>query len=749
MRRLFVTALAVVLPAVIPSPAGAVSSRSWSASTVEAFSRGTLDGTAIDAEGTVRLAPEVRTVWGPADGIVWAVQPDGPDAAFVALSGPGRVLRVEEGRDAVTWHEAGADTLISSLAADAAGGIYYGLSPQGTVHHATAAGAGESLFETGARFVWAISARAGGTLWVGTGMPGRLLRRAPDGTVEEMFDTGDDPVRCIAPLPDGGLVFGTGGRGRVIRVGSDGAVFVLLDAEETEIVSLVVDAAGVVHALAARGPKLPASPKTEQAQTNGAADYSVRVVATPPPDADGEQAPPETPPAPNPAAQPTRLQSPAGAAIYRIAPDGSSRKIWERTHAMPFALADGGDGRLLVATGDSGRIFVVDAEGRSSRLLRIASDQASSLIRGPNGSVWVGGTTDARVERFGPVMRSEGSYVSPPIDAGGSADWGTVQWEAGVPPGGDLSVDVRLGNTAEPDETWTGWMALAVDGRTADAGSVGPPARWAQVRIGMTSGGTVSPILRKLELFYQPRNRPPTIGSLSVENAGVAWVLAPTQSSNRFGPLVVSDPVARSVTAELSKRSRAGSPIRKSYEAGARTISWDVTDPDDDRTTCSLEIRGEGDAIWFPLVDGLDDSFYSWDVRAMSDGPYRVRLTASDATDNAEDRALNSSRVSDVFVIDNTRPRADGFEVAQARDEIVVEFDARDPGGGVAAVEVAIDGGSYRPVTPLDGVADSELERCRVSIPRIDGDSSRAPRFLAVRVTDGAGNLGGEWKRID
>ena len=52
---------------------------------------------------------------------------------------------------------------------------------------------------------------------------------------------------------------------------------------------------------------------------------------------------------------------------------------------------------------------------------------------------------------------------------------------------------------------------------------------------------------------------------------------------------------------------------------------------------------------------------------------------------------------------------------------------------------MALDGGEWRPLYPLDGVADSELEKFEVEC-----GGAAAARSLMVRVTDAAGNLGGE-----
>ena len=72
--------------------------------------------------------------------MVWAVQPAGEDAAFVAMSGPGRVLYVRGGADPETIFAAEDETLVTSMIAEGPDTVVFGLSPEGTVKRATRMG---------------------------------------------------------------------------------------------------------------------------------------------------------------------------------------------------------------------------------------------------------------------------------------------------------------------------------------------------------------------------------------------------------------------------------------------------------------------------------------------------------------------------------------------------------------------------------------------------------------------------------
>ncbi len=714
---------------------------SWTISSAEEFRQGTLEGTAQDGEGRVRLAPTLDRLWGPGEGIVWDLEPADPDGVFVALSTPTRVLRVAPGREPQVWYESGDEGLVAAILPDGDGGLYFGLSPDGRLFHAEGPGDYAEAVDTGALFIWALAPAADGSVWIGTGLPGRLLRFGPEGQLRTVFDSADDPVRCILPLDDGAVVFGTGGRGQVIRVDAAGRAFVIFDADEAEIVALEIDASGSIYALAAQGSKQLAAAKSTAVPT---ASNTVRVTAKAPAenDADDAERDQAAPDAQRADSSPRSFRTTPGGALYRIARTGDYRKIWSSPREVPFGLAWNADDTILVATGDSGRIHAVDHRGRSSILLKIPSDQASALTRAPDGRIFVGGTTDARVERIGPGLRSVGRYLSRAHDVGTIADWGRMRWETELPAGTEVRAAVRVGNTAEPDGTWSDWVDL---GSLSGARMELPAARWIQAGLELrASQAGLSPLLRSLELFFQPHNRRPVITELVVQPAGVVWTRNVSSSSRQTGPLVTLDPVVRKTVAGLKKTVGAKS-VRKSYELGARTASWKVSDPDGDALTCRLDIRREGSSVWIPLAVGIEEDFLGWDARGMRDGLYRVRLEAVDARDNPAGKQLEDRQISAAFHIDNTRPSIGDPRIQRNGRRYELEFVASDPGGNLAAAEVAVDSGDWQPLDPLDGVADSAEERYLLVIdPAEDDGAVGRQRTVRVRVTDWAGNMGGD-----
>jgi sugar lactone lactonase YvrE len=711
----------------------------WSASTEREFLLGTFDGTAIDREGRIGLAPRLTHLWGPEAGIVWDIAAGSNGSVFVALSGPGQIVSIDADGSATAWYRADGESLVTALAADGKGGVYAGLSPEGRVLHIEGPGEVAVLVETDATFVWTLETGARDTLWIGTGVPGRIQRYSADTGLETLHETGDDPVRSLVVTGRGEVIAGTGGRGRVIRVSGDDSPFVLFDAKEAEIVALAQDDSGTVWALAAAGKKQPTA--RPNALARGPVTH-VRVTAEPPPPTEENENDDSAKPAEG-ERPPSTFRANGGGTLYKIDSDGIDA-VWTTKQGIPFDLSLASDGSVLVATGDKGQVWRVDADGGAARMLPIPSNQASAIVRNDQGQVFIAGTSDARIERLEAEPRSSGDYLSLPVEAGSQARWGRVAWDAELPDGASIEASVRVGNTTEPDDTWSEWITLSAAGQI-DSDRL-PASRLIQVKLSLAATGDADPRVSALRVSYESRNRAPKIGSLTIEPPGVVIVPGPTQSKARLGPLVADDPVTRNATSRVA-RGRPRIPIRRGWEAGARTFSWKASDPDDDRLTYRLDIRNEGDLFWYPLAAGLTASYYSWDARATPDGRYRVRLTVSDETDNATGKALTRTETSEQFAIDNSRPALTDWSVKRNGVTRQVAFTAVDPGGSVAAVEVAMDAGTWEPLFPEDGVADSDVERYRLTLPREGQDN--LPASLRVRITDAAGNLGGALKQVD
>ena len=93
---------------------------------------------------------------------------------------------------------------------------------------------------------------------------------------------------------------------------------------------------------------------------------------------------------------------------------------------------------------------------------------------------------------------ASGTFTSRVLDGGpGTATWQTLSAQSSVPSGTTLAFDTRSGPTPTPDSGWSAWQPLGSGNAIAS-----PPGRYAQYRARMTSTGTLTPTLRRVELGF-------------------------------------------------------------------------------------------------------------------------------------------------------------------------------------------------------------------------------------------------------
>jgi hypothetical protein len=117
-----------------------------------------------------------------------------------------------------------------------------------------------------------------------------------------------------------------------------------------------------------------------------------------------------------------------------------------------------------------------------SRLAQWRVGEASGVVATRRG--------DGELERAG---QGPGTFVSRILDAQQMVGWRRSLWDADVPAGRSLSVEVRTGSMSAPDASWTPWIEVAGNGAALPAGV--KDSRFLQYRLRLTGGGA-SPVVR-------------------------------------------------------------------------------------------------------------------------------------------------------------------------------------------------------------------------------------------------------------
>ncbi len=174
-------------------------------------------------------------------------------------------------------------------------------------------------------------------------------------------------------------------------------------------------------------------------------------------------------------------------------------------------------------------------------------------------------------------------------------------------------------------------------------------------------------------------------------------------------------PTAAGVAQAISFVQDAGSaPLTAQKDRTAVTVRWAAHDDNGDDLMFAVWYRGEGEANWRLLKDGISERFFSFDSSLLPDGRYVVKVVASDAPVHVDAETLTGERVSAGFAVDTTPPVPGALLArmeAGSPGKVHVVFEARDQTSPIAHAEYSIDAGPWQYVEPVGGLSDSLGER--------------------------------------
>ena len=671
--------------------AWAEETRTWVQTSEDDFAKGTAKGLSIRNDGKLELAPRLEQIDETPASYFWDIVA-APDGTIYAAAGPeASVVRISPNGERSVFFETDA-VEIHALALDADGNLYAAAAPSAQVHRISPGGEATVFYDPQTPYVWDMAFGPDGALYLATGDRGEVHRVAPDGTGAVYFETGDVHVRSLAFDAEGRLVIGTDPSGLILRMDASGdrpRGFVLHQTARKEVTAIAVGADGstyaaVVGVRSVSAPGIPSptpapqpSPGSDgQGNDNGDQSTSANEAA---------QAARQAPSA-------IALQVRGGSSVVRIAADGEPLNIWESSDAIAYSLGFDASGRLLVGTGDDGRLYRVDSPQDARLLTTLDSNQITAIATGPNGSVLLGASNIGKVYRLGPGLETEGTFESDVLDAEIFSKWGALE-SAGEPAGGEIQLSLRTGNVDRPTKNWSDWSA-------ADA-SV-PAAEFAQFRVTLRAGaGSASPLLEAVTLYYRPVNRQPRIAGLEITPPNYRFpALRPAARPNTLSLPPLGTPNRRTVQQAQLNQTLIEDP-------GWMAVRWQADDPNADKLLGQVEIRGDGDPNWVVLGKGIEDSEFSWDSAAFPDGRYRIRLTVNDTASNPTGESLSASRETELFLIDNAAPAISGLSASAEDGRIHVRFQAQDAASKLTRAEYSINGGDWTPADPTSGLFDA------------------------------------------
>ncbi len=116
---------------------------------------------------------------------------------------------------------------------------------------------------------------------------------------------------------------------------------------------------------------------------------------------------------------------------------------------------------VLVGTGNKGKVYRVADDGHWALAATLPAEQVTALARTSGEGAALVTSNPARVFALDGTLAAEGNFLSKVKDTETVSSWGRLSWEGAAPPGTEVRLQARAGNTATPDATWTDWSPPA------------------------------------------------------------------------------------------------------------------------------------------------------------------------------------------------------------------------------------------------------------------------------------------------
>jgi hypothetical protein len=724
MRKYFLSAVSLCLAAIMFAAVFAGGPVFWRVNTRAEIEKGDARGVSIADNGALTLAPALTEVFDTKQAYVWSAAADAAGNIYLGTGHEGRIFKVDaSGKGALLYKTAELDVM--ALAVDAQGNLYAGTAPDGKVYRITPQGEARVFFEPKTKYIWSLAFDPQGRLLIGTGDKGVIFRVTPGGSGAPLINTTQTNITALRVDGQGNIIAGTDPGGLVLRITPDGKAFTLFDSAQREVRDLAIGRDGEIYALAlseAAGSgatnTAPAAPPVSPSVTSG--DEGVTITISDVQVLDAINA------AGNTAASSMSRGSgdQAKSALYRLDASGASDTLWDSREITAFALTLDERGRALIGTGQKGRIYSAAAHQKPALLVQSPEAQTSRFIRAGN-KLYAASSNLGKLFRLDRETVASGTYTSAVRDAQTLAAWGRVSWIGE----GEIELQTRSGNTSVPDATWSDWSSPY---RSAESEAItSPRARFIQWRATLKrSAAGALPRLREVVISYLPRNLPPAINSVAVLPVGVALQALPQPQMDGGAEQAGLEPQAFGPTVQI--------PPRRVFQKGAVSFQWQADDRNGDTIEYAIYYRAAVGGDYFPLKTEMRENYYTVDANALPDGRYVFKVVASDAPSNPAGLALSDEQETEPIEIDNMPPAVTADAPRLDGNNVEVIFRAADATSIIRRAEYQVDGGPWRTIFPVDGIADSRREEFRVTVMLPD---TRA-HVIAFRAFDANANVG-------
>ncbi|MEW6456863.1 MAG: WD40 repeat domain-containing protein [Acidobacteriota bacterium] len=685
--------------------------------------KGKFNGVSLSEEGYIVLSVKEEKITTLSEDFFFSIALDSKENIYLGTGHGGKIYKIgRDGKSSLFFTASELD--VFSLTVDKQDYVYAATSPNGKIYKLSPEGKAEVFFDPEEKYIWKLDFDSKGNLYAAVGERGGIYRIDKKGSGKLLFQPNEDHILSLIINERDEIFAGSGGKGVIYKIFPEGKTSVIYDTDFPEVKALVFDNRGNLWAGASGKEKKleKISPELKKiSETEIIPSFSIEVTTS----ASQEKLIP-----------PVKIDKEQKSALYKIKPEGIVDEIWSSREEMIFSTCfDKKTNKILFGTGNKGRIYSVDKDGKVSLVLQKDSEQIFEIICPFSQSLFI---TDnpANVYKIDSAQRLEGEFLSEVLGSSIISSWGKIKWDGEFPAGTSVEIFSRTGNSEDPDNTWSDWSPPYKN--SAGENILSPRNRYFQFKATIKSDSTnKTPVLRKVIIFYLQSNVSPLIKTITL--------FPPNEVYPK--PLSFDEEIWGYEGEKVSLREKREGLIptivtkpygKKLYKKGFQTVSWEATDSNGDELIYRILIKEEMDKEWRILKENLKDNTMAFDTLSFEEGNYQLKIVVSDLPSNPAGSEMKSEKVSAYFIIDNNPPSVENFLIkGQGGNKKEISFVGKDTFSAIKKVEYSLDFMNWNIIFPVDGINDSSIEEYRFTVvaPASNG-------FITVKVTDYLDNVG-------
>lgn len=655
-----------------------VVTRNYSSSRKGFYNNGTYNGIMLTEQGSLILAPIIEKDGAIEGKFIWKIYNSSDGSMYAAISGDGAELYKREAGeiDFNLFVKSTNESAFTSVISDNSGNIYTATAPYARIIKYDKSGNEIWNKNVDDTYIWDMKFDNNGNLYAAAGgNNARVLKISSNGNITEILKTEEQHAMSLYfDSKNNKLYIGTAGRGLVLSVDlstnlENPSYKTVYDTAQNEVYAITMDNIGNLYfGTATREPSYLILPSIIDG--GKLADDSAKEFRN---------------------------------SLYKADTNGTVQRLFFLNQTLVFALSSDIDNNIYFITGDNADIYKINGNDGLLSYIGGLENKTLSTFSATKDGLYFAISKTGEIYKMQNGNPSEGSFISDTLDLKLLSKLGSLKAMTTIPDGSDISFEVRTGNVARVDNTWSDFTKVSEDGKIN-----APDGRFLQFRITMKNSNANEksvPVLSSMDFTYIENNLPP-----DVLNGGLTTYYKQQNDSS-----------------ETTKSPQ--------LEENETMIYWKGSDPNGDKLIYDLEYRLKGEKNYRKLANNLETPYFRFKSYLMPSGIYDFRITASDRFDNPID--LSKTKTLEVLNIkyDNDSPEIFDFAVKTEGNKRIITFRAEDKLSFLKTVRYSTITEEWHYILPDDKVLDSMSENFTIIIEDEEAGS------ITIEVLDTEGNI--------